>query len=977
MRLLTLLTFIAGLLAMTPSDVAAQCQYVTNTQSCDSGSGNGSVIVTAFGGSSFYNISLGGFTPQSTTNNTATFTGLPAGTYQITVVGASPICSTGGSYTVAVCANNEITDTGFPECGEFPGDQIITGTTISGVTYQWQVFGSCVQDFTGGSSQWFDIPGATQRDYTPPREFCTLRYRRRTLVSNSVTSTSNEVIREPDPIPAGVFTVTNQTCTGTSGTGQVVLNYADQSDNHQVAWYFTGNSSPFLSATNAYSTSGLPPNDYTLIVTNQRTGCSRTFTATVSAASIIDDGGSIDNSATTRTYCDVPSVNPQIFATAASCSDGSTPTYSWFYKNTYINNRSGAIAIPGSNVEDLSHNVAQPAPQVRSYWRDATCGCGQTETLFTTITVSDMDVNVTAANGSGDDIVLTANQTGALTFAAALRWQWFRDGSAVTGSIAGSAGATYTVAGGTAGTYCVELDDNTSCPVEEACYTIVPSANADDGGTITNNPNPYYKCVSGTLGLPTITATAGGCDGPGTPTYRWFRRLNGTNLSPVSSLSEVGSGPSLSGQSIAPNNYATYFRLTQCAGDSGDSGEWSDGYTVYPYNATTSVSAIQDDVCDPDGTITATAIVDNYPSYIDAGQFSYNWALNGTPTGGNTPTITRPIQNDNIYSVTVTGPGTPGNACQGGGSTNASTILREPLTADLFVASAAACGTGGSLNVTNVSGWPAGDITYSWYRAPGTFLPGPSGFGITNQSAGDLSAGEYYVVLSYNDGQGNTCTFTTDDAVIDDVTVMVTGGNFQSPASDQWLCSTPSTNPSLSATAGSCSDDSTPTYRWFYRNNSVSRSGATEIANSNSPNLTHNLSLSAGNYRKYWRDVECSCGATTVTEETGDGQVVYVSNLAVTITPQDVPNSSSVLLTTSISGELTPFSPVTYAWTRNGGATIGTSSSYTVSPGTTGMFCVFVTDDSCPELPRRGGMFHHRLLCHQPPGIPHQLSRRQ
>lgn len=135
---------------------------------------------------------------------------------------------------------------------------------------------------------------------------------------------------------------------------------------------------------------------------------------------------------------------------------------------------------------------------------------------------------------------------------------------------------------------------------------------------------------------------------------------------------------------------------------------------------------------------------DNVTLTAPPGFANYTWNGPGIVGPNNTPSIQ--VNANGNYQTTMTVIGN--TSCTGIIDTVLSVTLLQPLTGTAG-ATAAGCGTGGSVNISAVSGGNTGGYSYSW-NTPG---------GSTAQTVSNLPAGTYTITIT--DSKGCTSTSST------------------------------------------------------------------------------------------------------------------------------------------------------------------------------------------------------------------------
>ena len=545
--------------ASTPTSVAINPNPVTPTVTAGSNTtfcSGGSVVLAAnASGASSYQWSQNG---TAITGATAqTYTAGAAGSYAVAVTNSQGCVSSASATTTVTILPAPAAATITPGgpttfCGS--GSVILSASATGASTYQWYLGGTAIagataNNYTASAAGNYTVVVANASGCTSP-------------ASAPVTVTINPNPAAPTITAGGPTTF----CTG----GSVVLT-AQATGATAYQWYLNGAQ---ITGATAQTYTATASGSYTISIVGPGT-----CTSPVSAPTTV----SINPTPTTPTITaggNTPLCAGQSVVLTANGS-GAT-AYQWYLGGTVV---AGATSSTYSAGASGNYTVTIT---------DAN-GCNSAPSNTTAVSVEPVPPAPTVGAGgpttfcSGGSVTLTANGTGATTY------QWFLDGSLITGA------TTNTYTANTTGNYTVTYLNSNGCPSATSAATTVTVNTPPPAPTI-GAGGPLSFCAPGSVVL-TANAT-------GATSYQWF--VNGT---PISGANAQTFTASTSG------NYTVSYT-------NGCSSVLSSGTTVTVYTPLTgaAISAGGPATFCEGGGVNLTANSSDVSSY--------QWYLNGTAITG-------------------------------------------------------------------------------------------------------------------------------------------------------------------------------------------------------------------------------------------------------------------------------------------------------------------------------------------------------
>lgn len=697
-----------------PTALAATASTLTNV-ACN-GANNGSVSVAPSGGSTPYVYSWS----SSPVQTAATATGLPAGTYVVTVTDAHNCTATA---TAAVTQ---------------PTSLAAAASTLTNVSCYGGNNGSASVTPTGGTLpytySWNSSPAQTSSTATglvAGTYTVTVRDAHNCVVNASAT------ITQPTMLSATASTLANVSCNG-GNNGAVSVTPSGGTTPYAFSW----NSVPVQTTAAA---SGLPSGTYMATVTDAN-GCTATATATVTQpTALVATASTISNALCNGVNTGAVSVSP---------SGGTSPyTYTWSTAPVQTSaTATGLGAGTYSVVVTDAHNCTVTA--------------ASTVTQPSSLAATASTLTDVACNG-GNNGSVTVNATGGTT---PYSYNWNTTPVRTTATISGLV----------AGTYVVTVSDANNCTVTSSTVVTQPAVLTTTGSTLAN-----VACNGGANG--SVSVVAGGGTAP--YTYNWSTSPMqttpmATGLPAGTYTVVVTDAHSCSSTATAIVTQPTALAATAstlanvaCNGGNDGSVSVTPAGGTSPYTFSWSTSLIQTGAtateliagsyvvtvtdahnCTATATATVTQPIALAATANTLTNASCNGANNGsvsvTPSGGTSPYTyswnTSPVRTTAVASGLPSGTYTVVVTDAHNCSVTASTTVTQPttLTATASTLADVLCNGGNNGSVTVAPTGGTFPYTYSWNTAPVQ----------TNATATGLVAGTYTATVT--DAQGCSTTVT-------------------------------------------------------------------------------------------------------------------------------------------------------------------------------------------------------------------------
>lgn len=509
----------------------------------------------------------------------------------------TPAVSVTASATT-ICSGTSVTFTASPINGGTP-------------TYQWKLNGTNV----GGNSATYTNAALNNSDVIT----CVMTSTESCAAPTSATSTPVTMTVSTAVVPSvAVAASATSICSGTSVTFT-----AAPTNGGTPAYQWKLNGSDVGTNSPSYSNAALANGDIITCVMTSSESCATPTSATATPISMTVNTTVIPSVAVAASATSICSGTSVTFN--ATPTNGGTPTYQWKLNGSNVGSNSAAYTNAALSNGDVITCVMTSS---------ATCASPATATSTpVAMTVSTSLVPSVAVSATSTSICLGTS----VTFTAAPvnggtpSYQWLLNGSSV-----GSNSSTYTNASLTNG-------DAVTCVMTstESCAAPTTATAAPVSITVSSSVIPSLSIAasatsicSGTNVMFTATPVNGGA-----PTYQW--QVNGTN---------AGTGTETFASTTLNSGDVVTCIMTSSESCANPASATSGSITMTVTPSVTpavSIAASTNSICyGTPVTFTATT--------VNGGTPSYQWVLNGTNVGNNSPNFTSSmLQNGDVVTCTI------------------------------------------------------------------------------------------------------------------------------------------------------------------------------------------------------------------------------------------------------------------------------------------------------------------------------------
>ncbi len=720
-----------------------------------------------------------------------------------------------------------------------------------------------------------------------------------TANSNSITMTVSSSI----PASVSITSSASSICFGTSVSFTATPTNGGATPSYQ--WYLNGSS--VGSNANSYSSSTLTNGDVVSCNMSSSIGCASPTSAPSNSITMTVFS---TNSPTASITSDLGSgvcIGGIVNFTASGTNIGGTPTYQWYMNGSPVGTNSSTYSVSNPSNGNSVYCVITSS---------ASCVLGQTGTsnVITINTVAPVtpavSISATATTiCTGTSVTFTATPTNG---GGSPSYQWFRNGSPV-----GSGGNTYS-------TSTLNNGDIVSCILTSSLGCVTSSTANSNSISITVNPTVITSI--------SITSTQGTsvCDGQsvsftatpingGTPTYQWY-----VNSSPV------GTNSSTYVTSTLTNGSVVYCTMTSSLSCPSPATANSNSITMTVNGNVTPTCSI---TANPGNTICGGTNITFTASITHGGASpTYEWFVNGSPVGTNSPTYsTTTLTNGNTVYCVVTS-STP---CVTGpiASSNVITMnVTTPVAPSISIsASATSICPGTTINFTSTVTNGGASPVYQWTVNGSNVGTNSSTYSSSTLTNGDVvmcTLGSSVLCVTSGAVNSNGITITVNPNTISSVSISSSAGST--------ICS--GTSVTFTATPV---NGGTPTYQWLVNGSPVGTNSSTFTTSSLNNNdvvtcdMTSSLPCNApfiANSNAISMTVNSSVAPSVSITSSQGTSICSGANVTFTATPTN--------------GGLTP----SYQWYLNG-SPVGTNSTvYNNNSLVNGdvVTCVLTSSATCP-----------------------------
>ena len=737
---------------------------------------NGVLLTGPVGSGNTYQWKKNGAAISGATSGT--YLATTAGNYQVTVTNGQ--CVSTSSTTTVTTTGSTVVSTITPSGTQSicaGGSVVLTASTGTGYTYQWNKDGVAIVGATSGT-----YTATTSGAYTVTV----------TATGCSLTSSATNVVLGTPVTPSVSISANNTTvCSGTA----VLFTATPTNGGSTPTYQWKKNGLDISGATSATYTLSAPANgDVMSVVMVSNNACQSTNTATSNAITLVVNASvtpTVSISSSGNTICAGASVQ----FTSSITNGGTTPGYQW---------KKNGVNIAGATNATYT-NSALVNGDVITLQLTSNAACASSSTVLSNAITMIVSAAVTPSVSIVADATTVCSNT-SVNFTATPTnggttptYQWKKNGV----NIGGATSATYTL----------------TSPTNNDAISVVMTSNANCTSTTVANSNTVTITVTSGL-TPTVSIAADATsicsgttvnftstptNGGTTPTYQW--KKNGVNISGATSATYALTSP-INGDIIS-------LVMTSNAGCTSTPTAISNNVTLAVTSLVTPTVAIT-----ASGTTVCSGTSVQFTSSITNGGSSplYQWKKNGVNISGATASTytTNALVTGDVITLQLTS-----NAICPSSTVVASNAVTMTVTASVTpsVSIAADVSTVCANTAVNFAATPTNGgttPTFQW-KKNGVNITGAtsSTYTLSTPANGDVIT----VVMTSNATCASTTT-ATSNAVTVTVTTAVTP-SLSIAANNTTVCSGTAVNFTATPTNGG----TTPTYQW--KKNGVNITGAT------------------------------------------------------------------------------------------------------------------------------------------------------